>query len=220
MLASLPRCSEETACDRGGLDALSRPAVNFVPPLEPLTVRVISPRFLAEDERVQIADLASRGHGPTAIGQQLGRAPSTIRRKLRRSLHSSAYDRPLHAHATAAARRRRAHSRKLVADPGLKANVLGRLRERWSSQQISRALRLAHPREPARRVARLRRSIRRSTARAPRSSASRQPRRRAPAGIRHSARSRPPTAAAGPARSRNGAPIIDAIVPPRRGHHQ
>lgn len=55
--------------------------VKVVPPLEPLAVRVISPRFLSEDERVQIADLASRGHGPTAIGQLLGRAPSMISRE-------------------------------------------------------------------------------------------------------------------------------------------
>lgn len=127
--------------------------VKVVPPLEPLTVRVISSRFLSEDERVQIADLASRGHGPTAIGRLLGRAPSTISRELRRNLHPSGYYRPFHAHATAAARRRRTHPLKLIADPVLKAYVLSRLRERWSPQQISRALRLAHPDEPARRVA-------------------------------------------------------------------
>lgn len=44
-------------------------AVKIVPPLEPLAVRVISPRFLSEEERVQIAHLASRGMGPTAIGR-------------------------------------------------------------------------------------------------------------------------------------------------------
>lgn len=124
--------------------------VKVVPPLEPLAVRVISPRFLSEDERVQIADLASRGHGPTAIGLQLGRAPSTISRELRRNLHPSGYYRPFHAHAAAAARRRRTHPLKLVVDPVLKAYVLGRLRERWSPQQISRALRMTHPDEPAR----------------------------------------------------------------------
>lgn len=63
--------------------------VKVVPPLEPLAARVISPRFLSEDERVQIADLASSGLGPTAIGEVLGRSPSTISRKLRRDLHPS-----------------------------------------------------------------------------------------------------------------------------------
>ena len=58
----------------------------FVPPLEPLAARMISSRFLSEAERIQIADLASRGLGPTAIGLALGRAPST------RLLHLPAYN--------------------------------------------------------------------------------------------------------------------------------
>ena len=67
-------------------------------PLEPLAVCQISPRFLNEDERVKIADLASRGLGPTAIGRELGRAGSTISRELRRNLHHSGQYRPFHAH--------------------------------------------------------------------------------------------------------------------------
>ncbi|WP_426561348.1 IS30 family transposase [Angustibacter sp. McL0619] len=127
--------------------------VKVVPPLEPLAVRVISPRFLSEQERIQIADLASRGHGPTVIGRALGRSPSTISRELRRNLHTSGQYRPFHAHAVAATRRRRTHPLKLRADSVLRAFVIERLRERWSPQQISRALRLAHPDDPARRLA-------------------------------------------------------------------
>lgn len=127
--------------------------VKFVPPLEPLASRTISPRFLSEQERIQIADLASRGHGPTAIGKLLGRSPSTISRELRRNRHASGQYRPFHAHALAATRRRRAHPLKLRTDPVLRAYVIERLRERWSPQQISRALRLAHPDDPSRRVA-------------------------------------------------------------------
>jgi len=59
--------------------------VKVVPPLEPLAVRSISPRFLSEQERIQVADLASRGQGPTTIGRALGRSPSTISRELRRN---------------------------------------------------------------------------------------------------------------------------------------
>ncbi|WP_293785318.1 IS30 family transposase [uncultured Aeromicrobium sp.] len=128
-------------------------AVKTVPPLEPLASRTISPRFLSEPERIQIADLASRGHGPTAIGKLLGRAPSTISRELRRNRHTSGQYRPFHAQALAATRRRRSHPLKLRTDPVLRAYVIERLRQRWSPQQISRALRLAHPDDPARRVA-------------------------------------------------------------------
>lgn len=127
--------------------------VKVVPPLEPLSVRVISPRFLSEEERVQIADLASRGMGPTAIATVLGRAPSTTSRELRRNLHSSGQYRSFHAHAIAANRRRRTRPLKLTTNQVLRSYVVARLKERWSPQQISRALRRTHPQEPARRVA-------------------------------------------------------------------
>lgn len=90
--------------------------VKFVPPLEPLSTRVISPRFLSEAERITIADLASQGLGPTAIAELMGRSPSTISRELRRNLHPSGQYRPFHAHAAAASRRRRVRTTKLEAD--------------------------------------------------------------------------------------------------------
>lgn len=127
--------------------------VKFVPPLEPLAARMISPRFLSEKERIQIADLASRGLGPTAIGQALGRSPSTISRELRRDLRTSGRYRPFHAQSVSAARRRRSRPLKLSMDAALRAFVLAKLRERWSSQQIARALKLAHPDDPRARVA-------------------------------------------------------------------
>lgn len=126
--------------------------VKFVPPLEPLAVRTISPRFLSEAERIQIADHASRGLGPPAIGQALGRAPSTISRELRRNLHMSGQYRPFHAHSVAATRRRRTRPLKLSVDAALRGYVVDRLRQRWSPQQIARALILAHPNDPSARV--------------------------------------------------------------------
>lgn len=107
----------------------------------------------SEAERIQIADLARAGLGPTAIGQRLGRAASTISRELRRNLHPSGQYRPFQAHAAAAARRRRTRTLKLVANDDLRGSVLDRLTQRWSPQQISRALRRAHPDDPDRRVA-------------------------------------------------------------------
>src|SRR5690606_5736942 len=112
--------------------------VKVVPPLEPLALRPISPRFLSEDERIQIADLASKGHGPTAIAATLGRSPSTISRELRRNAHESGQYRPFHAHSIAATRRRRPKSLKLSTNPVLRTYVKARLKERWSPQQISR----------------------------------------------------------------------------------
>lgn len=127
--------------------------VKVVPPLERLAVRPISPRFLSEDERVRIADMASRGDGPTLIGTALGRAPSTISRELRRNIHVTGQNRPFHAQVLAAQRRRRPKQPKLAGNAELRGFVVDRLAERWSPQQISRALRAAHPDEPGRRLA-------------------------------------------------------------------
>ncbi|WP_291037200.1 helix-turn-helix domain-containing protein, partial [Herbiconiux sp.] len=126
--------------------------MKFVPPLDPLAVRVISPRFLSEDERIQIADLASRGAGPTAIAAILGRAPSTISRELRRNLHSSGQYRPFHAQRQAALRRRRPRTSKLMSSTALHAFVKSKLSARWSPQQISRALTTEFPSDPTMRA--------------------------------------------------------------------
>jgi transposase len=59
--------------------------VGFVPPLERLAVRQISPRFLSQDERIELADLRHAGLSIRQIACRLGRAPSTISRELRRN---------------------------------------------------------------------------------------------------------------------------------------
>lgn len=127
--------------------------VKVVPPLEPLALRPISSRFLSEEERIQIADLASNGAGPTAIGAVLGRSPSTISRELRRNEHPTGQYRPFHAHSLAATRRRRVRPLKLAARPTLDAFVRSKLEQRWSPQQISRALKTAHPNDPTMQLA-------------------------------------------------------------------
>ena len=54
-------------------------------PLERLAVRQISPRFLSQDERIELADLRYVGLSIRQIACRLGRAPSTISRELRRN---------------------------------------------------------------------------------------------------------------------------------------
>lgn len=123
--------------------------VKVVPPLEHLAVRPISPQFLSEEERVRIADMASRRDGPTVIGQALGRVASTISRELRRNLHTTGRYRPFHAQVLAVQRRRRPKQPKIASNAELRGLVVDRFAEKWSPQQISRALRAAHPDEPA-----------------------------------------------------------------------
>lgn len=60
-------------------------AVGFVPALDRLAVRQISSRYLSEEERINIADLRRSGLSIRKIADQLGRAPSTVSRELRRN---------------------------------------------------------------------------------------------------------------------------------------
>ncbi|MGB6582021.1 MAG: helix-turn-helix domain-containing protein, partial [Streptosporangiaceae bacterium] len=77
--------------------------------------REISPRYLSEDERVQIADLRQAGAGVRAIAERLGRSPSTISRELRRNRDPvSGRYRPFTAHKLAAQRRARPRAGKIA----------------------------------------------------------------------------------------------------------
>src|SRR6266536_771327 len=115
--------------------------------------REVSPRYLSEDERVQIADLRQGGAGVRAIAERLGRSPSTISRELRRNRDpGSGRYRPFTAHKLAAQRRARPRAGKIARDEALRQVVQDRLEKRWSPQQISRALRAEFPGEAARHV--------------------------------------------------------------------
>lgn len=52
--------------------------VGLVPALERLAVRSICPRFLSQEERIEIADLRHAGLSIRQIAHRLGRAPSTV----------------------------------------------------------------------------------------------------------------------------------------------
>jgi len=115
-------------------------SMRIVAPLEPASLRPISPRFLSEEERIRIADLASEGYGPTAIGGRLGRSASTVSRELSRNRHVSGQYRPFHAHRQAAVRRFRPKPLRLSTVPALRNYVGEKLGSKWSPVEISRAL--------------------------------------------------------------------------------
>ena len=72
-------------------------------------MRQINDRFLSQDERVTVADLQQAGLSIRQIAAQLGRAPSTVSRELRRNATQARGYRPFEARRAAAARRARAH---------------------------------------------------------------------------------------------------------------
>ncbi|MDA8356566.1 MAG: IS30 family transposase [Actinomycetota bacterium] len=104
--------------------------------------KTISARYLSENERVRIADLAAQGAGVRQIARELGRSPSTISRELRRNRdEGTAAYRPFAAHRAATRRRARPGRGKLRNDATLRSFVEERLKKRWSPEQIARALR-------------------------------------------------------------------------------
>jgi len=119
-----------------------------VPALERLAVRRISPRFLSQEERIELADLRHAGLNIRQIAHRLGRAPSTVSRELRRNVTGGRGYRPFDAHRRATARRSRNHRRRIEANGELRQLVAEFLAQRWSPQQISRHLRLKFPQRP------------------------------------------------------------------------
>jgi IS30 family transposase len=87
--------------------------VGFVEPLDRLSVRQISGRYLSLDQRILIADLRQRGISIRQIAQQLGRHPSTVSRELRRPTGTEpALYRPFEAHRHAVRLRARPRPRR------------------------------------------------------------------------------------------------------------
>ncbi|WP_413254568.1 IS30 family transposase [Streptomyces europaeiscabiei] len=113
-----------------------------------------SDRFLAEDERLVIADLLRSGNSLRAIARELGRSPATISREVRRNSdpRTGKYH-PFQAQRRAAVRRARSKEGKIRRDPEPKEFIQQRLDRRWSPEQICQALRTAFPDEPERHLA-------------------------------------------------------------------
>ena len=110
-------------------------------------------RFLREDERIHIADRLREHATIRAIATELGRAPSTISREVRRNAHvPSGVYRPHAAQARADARRPRPKVGKLATNPLLRQAVQDGLDQRWSPEQIVRRLPRDFPDQPGMRV--------------------------------------------------------------------
>jgi transposase, IS30 family len=104
-----------------------------------------SGRYLDQDDRLVIADLRLAGAGVREIARELGRAPSTISRELRRNSQDvTGLYRPHAAQKRCDLRARRPKPGKLQ-DPTLAAAVERRLVKNWSPQQISDDLSRAFP---------------------------------------------------------------------------
>lgn len=115
--------------------------VVIYPPVKITDVRPRSPRYLSEAERIRIADLRSAGVSARGIARELGRAPSTISRELRRNCDPDGRYRPHHAEHVARMRACKPRKRRIAGDAVLAEAVARLLGKRWSPEQVAHELR-------------------------------------------------------------------------------
>jgi IS30 family transposase len=104
---------------------------------------------LAEREEISRAVVA--GHSMRAIAVQLGRAPSTISREIKRNGGPESY-RASQADASAWDRGRRPKTCKLAQNRALARLVAGKLQWQWSPEQIAGWLKQTYPDDTSRQV--------------------------------------------------------------------
>lgn len=106
----------------------------------------ISPRYLSQNDRIEIADGRARGEPVKQIATRIGKSYQTVYRELARNKKSDGRYQPWFAHNQAYLRRRRVKQRRFALDAGLREAVAGKLAKHWSPAQISRWLRRRFPR--------------------------------------------------------------------------
>jgi len=105
-------------------------------------------RRLSAAEREEISRGIAQGDTISAIARRLGRAPSSISREVKENSGTSGY-RAFSAgnRARARASSRRSGKRRLAAEDRLRAYVLGKLKKRWSPEEIVKRVREEYPDE-------------------------------------------------------------------------
>jgi IS30 family transposase len=106
----------------------------------------LSPRFMSQDDRIEISDGLARGEPVKSIAARIGKAYQSVYREIARNRKPDGRYQPWFAHNRAYERRRRPRPRRFAADVELRALVAGKLAKHWSPGQISRWLRRRHRR--------------------------------------------------------------------------
>jgi IS30 family transposase len=102
-------------------------------------------------EREEISRTVVAGHSMRSIAVQLGRAPSTISREIKRNGGQACY-RASQAEESAWDRGRRPKTCKLAQNRALARLVAGKLQRRWSPQQVAGWLKRTYPDDTSRQV--------------------------------------------------------------------
>jgi len=102
-------------------------------------------------EREEISRGVVAGHSRRSIAVQLGRAPSTVSREIKRNGGPESY-RASQADESAWNRGRRPKTGKLAANRALARIVAGKLQRRWSPEQVAGWLKRTYPDDTSRQV--------------------------------------------------------------------
>lgn len=125
-------------------------ALVIYPPVKITQARPRSPRYLSEQERIRIADLLAAKMTVRGIALDLGRAPSTISREIRRNSDPDDRYRPHHAEQSARLRAGKPRTRRITVDAVLAETVTRLLTKRWSPEQVAHELRALFADQPSR----------------------------------------------------------------------
>ena len=125
-------------------------ALVIYPPVKITEARPRSPRYLSEQERIRIADLLAAGMSVAGSPSELGRAPSTISREIRRNSDPDGRYRPHHAEHAARRRACKPRKRRVAVDEVLAEVVRRLLAKRWSPEQVAHELRVLFAGQPSR----------------------------------------------------------------------
>jgi IS30 family transposase len=100
----------------------------------------ISPRYLSQDDRIEIADGLARDEPVKTIAARIGKSYQSVYREIVRNRKPDGRYQPWYAHNQAHLRRRRPKPRRFAVDGALRDVVADKLRRKWSPAQISRWL--------------------------------------------------------------------------------
>jgi transposase, IS30 family len=125
-------------------------ALVIYPAVKAKEPRPRSPRYLSEQERIHIADLLAAKVTVRGIAAELGRAPSTISREIRRNRDPDGRYRPHHAEHAAKLRACKPRKRRISVDSVLAETVQRLLAKRWSPEEVAHELRVLFAGQPLR----------------------------------------------------------------------
>lgn len=106
----------------------------------------ISPRYLDQDDRIEIADGLAAGEPVKQIAARIGKSYQSVYREIARHRRADGSYQPWRAQGQAWQARRRSRAHVFDTDAGLREAVAGKLGKKWSPQQIARWLRRRYPR--------------------------------------------------------------------------